>query len=105
MAKEVNEIELRESISGSEKPILIDFYATWCGPCKVAEPIFNDFSEKNSGLVEFYKADVDKNSDIAREFGIRSIPCFVLLEGGEIKNKFVGLPTEEKLKTLISNSN
>lgn len=102
MVKGINESELRESIQNSQKPIVIDFYAPWCGPCKVAEPLLEEFSEKNSASVDFYKVNVDDNPELTDEYGIRNIPTFILLEGGEVKNKLVGSPTKEKLEKLIS---
>ena len=102
MAVDINESELRESIGNSKKPMVIDFYAVWCGPCRASEPIFKEFSEKNSDNLDFYKVDVDKNRFIAQEFGIKNIPTFVVLEEGEIKKKFIGAATREKLDDLIS---
>jgi thioredoxin 1 len=102
MVKEIKESELRESIENSKKPMLIDFYAVWCGPCRVAEPLFKEFSEKNSESVDFYKVNVDENRFITEEYGIRSIPSFIVIQDGEVKTKFVGSPTKEKLEELIS---
>jgi thioredoxin 1 len=102
MVKDINESELREYIKNSLKPIVIDFYAPWCGPCKTSEPLVSEFAEKNSGSTDFYKINVDSNPDMTGEYEIRNIPTFILLEGGEVKNKLVGSPTKEKLEKLIS---
>jgi thioredoxin 1 len=102
MIKDIKENELRESIENSKKPILIDFYAVWCGPCRAADPLVKEFSEENSDFVEFYKVNVDENRFIAEEYGIRNIPSFIVLENGEVKSKLVGSPTKEKLEDLIS---
>jgi thioredoxin 1 len=102
MAIEINEKELKEFIENSNKPIVIDFYATWCGPCKVSEPVFKEFSDINSDRLEFYKVDVDKNREISIEYGIKSIPTFIVLENGKVKKKIVGVATREKLEDLIS---
>ena len=58
MVKDISESELRESMKNSSKPMVIDFYATWCGPCKAAEPMLEEFSEKNSDSIDFYKINV-----------------------------------------------
>jgi thioredoxin 1 len=102
MAKDINESSLRESIENSQKPILIDFYATWCGPCKMSEPLVEKFSEENLEVLDVYKVNVDENQLIAKEYGIKSIPAFVLVHEGEVKNKLIGSPTKEKLEKLIS---
>ena len=102
MVKGINESELREYMKNSPKPIVIDFYAPWCGPCKTSEPLVEEFSEKNSAYADFYKVNVDDNPELTNEYGVRNIPTFILLEGGEVKNKLVGSPTKEKLEKLIS---
>jgi len=102
MVKDISESELRESMKNSSKPMVIDFYATWCGPCKAAEPMLEEFSEKNSDSIDFYKINVDSNPDMTGEYEIRNIPTFILLERGEVKSKLVGSPTKEKLERLIS---
>ena len=102
MAKDINESLLRESIENSQKPILIDFYATWCGPCKMSEPLVEKFSEENLEVLDVYKVNVDENQLIAQEYGVKSIPVFVLVHGGEVKNRLIGAPTKHKLEELIS---
>ena len=66
MPKDINESLLRELIENSQKPILIDFYATWCGPCKMSEPLVEKFSEENLGVLDVYKVNVDENQLIAK---------------------------------------
>jgi thioredoxin 1 len=102
MIKDISGIELREYIQNSQTPIVIDFYAPWCGPCKTSEPLVSEFAEKNSGSTDFYKINADSNPELTDEYEIRNIPTFILLEGGEVKNKLVGSPTKEKLEKLIS---
>lgn len=102
MAKDINESLLKESIQNSKKPILIDFYATWCGPCKMSEPIVREFSEENSLSLEVYKVDVDENGTIAKDYGIKSIPSFILIHEGEVKDRFVGAPSKQKLQEFVS---
>jgi len=102
MVKDINESELREYIKNSQNPIVIDFYAPWCGTCKTSEPLVEEFAEKNSGSTDFYKVNVDSNPELTDEYGIRNIPTFILLEAGEVKNRLVGFPTKEKLEKLIS---
>ena len=76
MVKDINESELREYIKNSPKPIVIDFYAPWCGPCKTSEPLVSEFAEKNSDSTDFYKINVDSNPDMTGEYEIRKIALF-----------------------------
>jgi thioredoxin 1 len=101
MIKEVEGDFLLESIKSSEKPIFVDFYAKWCGPCKMANPILEKISEKYGSDVEFYKIDVDKNREVSWDFGVRNIPFFMFIEGGEITRKGVGSPDPEKIEKFI----
>ena len=79
--------------------VLIDFYADWCGPCKGMNPILEQFKESSD--VPLIKVNVDEESEIAQKFGIRSIPCFIVVEDGEAKIKKIGMQSLEQLKELV----
>ena len=81
------------------KKVVVDFYATWCGPCKMFGPVFEKVSNESS--ITFIKIDVDAHEDIARKYGIMSIPTIVLLNNGEVEKKHMGFMTEDELKKLI----
>ena len=81
------------------KKVVVDFYATWCGPCKMFGPVFEKVSNESS--ITFIKIDVDAHEDIARKYGIMSIPTVVLLNNGEVEKKHMGFMTEEELKKFI----
>ncbi len=83
------------------KLVLVDFYATWCGPCKMQSPILHEFKEEVNDKVEIIKVDVDQNPDIAKEFGILSIPTLLLIKEGELVEKSVGLSTKAQLSEMI----
>ena len=76
--------------------VLIDFYADWCGPCKGMNPILEQFKESSD--VPLVKVNVDEESEIAQKFGIRSIPCFIVVEDGEEKIKKIGMQLKELVK-------
>lgn len=77
--------------------VLVDFYATWCGPCKLLSPVL----DKVSNEIEVVKVDVDKNRDLAQRYGVMSIPCLILFEGGKEIKRNVGFMPEGKLKDFI----
>ncbi len=81
------------------KKVVVDFYATWCGPCKMFGPVFEKVSNESS--ITFIKIDVDAHEDIARKYGIMSIPTVVLLNNGEVEKKHMGFMTEDELKKFI----
>lgn len=83
------------------KLIVIDFSATWCGPCKFMEPAFNDMSAKYTD-VDFAKIDVDELADVAREFGVQAMPTFVLLKQGKEVARVVGAKKDELEKKILS---
>lgn len=78
---------------------VVDFYATWCGPCKMFGPIFEEASEDNN--INFVKLDVDKNDDIARKYGVMTIPTVILFDNGEEVKRHVGLMNKEELEEFI----
>lgn len=78
---------------------VVDFYATWCGPCKMFGPIFEEVSEESN--INFVKLDVDKNDDIARKYGVMTIPTVILFENGEEVKKHIGLMSKEELEEFI----
>ena len=81
------------------KKVVVDFYATWCGPCKMFGTVFEKVSNESS--ITFIKIDVDAHEDIARKYGIMSIPTIVLLNNGEVEKKHMGFMTEDELKKFI----
>ena len=88
-------------VLGSEIPVVVDFFATWCGPCRMMAPVIEELAEEYDGKVKIGKLDVDENSDIAARYGVMSIPTIILFKDGEIFSKSVGLQDKEVLENAI----
>lgn len=92
-----------EEVINSEKPVLIDFYADWCGPCKMMSPIIDQIAEEKANSIKVGKVNVDENQELAMKYGIMSIPTLVVIKNGQVEKTFVGLRDKsEILKELYS---
>jgi len=85
----------------SEKPTLVDFYATWCGPCKMMGPILESVAKEVGDDAKILKVDIDKNMDAAREYGVRSVPTLILFKEGEIVWRQAGVSQKNLLVETI----
>ena len=88
----------------NSKIALIDFSATWCGPCRMLEPVLEEVSEELKGQVDFFNCDVDQNPDLAQKFGIMNIPALIILKGGKPAANTVGFQPKENLLEFIKSS-
>ena len=94
-----------ESLKNGDKPLVVDFWATWCGPCRMVGPIISKLAEKYDGKIVVGKCDVEENDDLAAEYGIRNIPTILFFKNGEVVDKLIGAQPkaklEEKFKALL----
>ena len=94
-----------ESLKNGELPLVVDFWATWCGPCRMIAPIIEELAKEYDGKINVGKCDVEECDEIAAEFGIRNIPTILFFKGGEVVDKMVGAASkskiEDKFKALL----
>ncbi|MFV5700895.1 thioredoxin [Flavobacterium sp. XS2P12] len=95
-----------DTIIKSDKPVLIDFFATWCGPCKMLSPILREVKDSLGDRVSIIKIDVDKNQQIASQYQVRGVPTMILFQNGKQLWRQSGVLTKEEIiKTIIEKSN
>ena len=90
-----------ETVANGDKPVLIDFFATWCGPCRMLAPIIEEIAEERADSLVVGKVDVDEAPALANRFGVSSIPTVVLVEKGEEVSRFVGYRSKEAVEEMI----
>ena len=101
MALEINQANFEELVLKADKPVIIDFWAEWCGPCRMVGPIIEEMSKEYEGKAVIGKVDVDNNSEIAAKYAIRNIPTILFIKNGEVVDKQVGaVPKATLVKKL-----
>ena len=98
---EFNEDNFDERVQNSAEPILVDFWASWCAPCKVLAPALEELAEELAGRVRVAKVDVDDNGDLASRFGILSVPTLMVFRAGKVVDQLVGAVPKEQIRKLL----
>jgi thioredoxin 1 len=101
MAIEVTDANFEEVVLKSEIPVVVDFWAEWCGPCRMVAPVVEELSHDYEGKVLVTKVDVDSNPNTAMQFGIRSIPTILFVKNGEVVDKHVGAAPKSSLAAKV----
>jgi len=99
---ELSDDTFEQEVVNSDQPVLVDFWAEWCMPCKMLTPTIDELAEEFAGKVKFAKMDTDSCRDTAIKFGISAIPPLILFQGGQMTKKFVGLQQKADLKAAIN---
>ena len=102
MALEFNGDNFETEVLNNDQPVLVDFWAPWCGPCKQLGPVIDELAGDYEGKAKVGKVNVDNNQDLAAKFGIRGIPTVILFKGGEVVNNFVGIKTKDEFSTALN---
>ncbi|MGJ8653491.1 MAG: thioredoxin [Opitutaceae bacterium] len=105
MSDKITELDsdnFESAISGSSTPVVVDFWAPWCGPCKAIAPILEELADELGAAVKICKVNVDNNSEIAGKYAIRAIPTILIFKNGAVAETVVGLTSKDDLKAKIS---
>lgn len=95
-------VNFKEEVLDVKGKVVVDFYAVWCGPCKMLSPIFEELEGKYAGKVKFVKVDTDQAEALAMKFGISAIPTVLLFEDGALKDGFVGLRSKADIEAFLN---
>ncbi len=101
MTKQIADAEFQKEVLESRIPVLVDFYADWCGPCRMMAPAFEEVGKDYLGKITFAKVNVEENAQYARKYSVMSIPCLILFSEGKEKDRMVGAMTKAALKGWI----
>ena len=98
---EFTDTNFEEQVLQSDKPVLVDFWAEWCMPCRMLTPVIDELADEFDGRAKIGKVDTDSNRDISVKYGISAIPTILLFKNGEVTQKFVGLTKKDDFKAAI----
>ena len=99
--REVTDANFDQEVLKADKPVLVDFWAPWCGPCRMVAPIVEELAEEYDGKVEFVKVNTDDNPNTAVKYGIRSIPTLLVFKDGELAGQIIGFRPKSDLKERL----
>ena len=102
MTIEITKENFEEVVLKSELPVLVDFWATWCGPCKMIGPLVEQLSEEMAGKAVIGKINVDKQPELAMQYQVMSIPTLLVFKNGEVANKRIGFMPKEKIAEMLA---
>jgi thioredoxin 1 len=99
---DVSQMSFQNDVLGSDQPVLVDFWAAWCGPCKMLAPVVEKVAAANAGKAKFVKLNTDENPQLAAEYQVSGIPCLILFKGGKPVDRIVGYVSESTISSMLS---
>ena len=102
MVPHITHAEFAEKVENVPYPVLVDFFATWCGPCKMMAPVLEEVALAKQGKAAVYKVDVDQEPELAQRFGVMSVPTLIVFKGGTAAQQFVGVQPKQALVDALS---
>ena len=100
--RDINEAALEDELLQSEQPVLVDFWAPWCGPCRAMSPAVEAAAERLAGGAKVYKINVDENPSVSPRFNLRGIPTLIVFKDGKEAKRLVGLSSREQIEALVT---
>ena len=101
---EITDANFDQTVLKSDRPVMIDFWAAWCGPCRALAPIVDEVAKQYSDKIVVGKMDVDKNPATTQRFGVRSIPTLLVFKGGQVREQIVGYAPKDRIEKALDNN-
>ena len=101
MARMLNNENFIQEVEGSDKLVIVDFFATWCGPCKMLAPVFEELGKEMDSQAEFVKVDIDKSLDIALKYNVTTVPTMMIFKNGEVVDKIIGFVPKQNIENKL----
>ncbi|MCL2826260.1 MAG: thioredoxin [Eggerthellaceae bacterium] len=102
MSKPVSSADFQSKVLDAQTPVLVDFFATWCGPCKRVAPVLEEIAAEMAGKAEIYSLDIDESPDVAAKYRVMSVPTFILFKNGQPANQMIGAYPKENILALFA---
>lgn len=102
MSEIVTSSDFQSKVLDAQGPVLVDFFATWCGPCKMLAPTIDEVAGETAGKAAVYKLDIDQSPDIAQRYGVMSVPTLMVFENGQVKKQAVGVQPKQSVLSMLA---